>query len=194
MTTKHCPKCNTTKQIDEFYKNASARDGHQVWCKACWKADCAARTARDPDNRRSVSLRSFHKRRAEGKPLHPSALTTRPYDEKTRARRILQAEVRAGRIVKGPCCECGTVVDIDAHHSDYSKPLDIEWLCRLCHAKRHRGQWRRGLQPSSGQYSDSVNDRVGSDGSLSENAGRANANENVGSWQREAMAQPTAEC
>ena len=152
-SVKHCPKCNQTKPIDDFYRNASAKDGCQCWCKVCWKADTAARKERDPeryraqcrkwyysdvDRTRERSLRSFHKRRAEGKPLHPSALATRPYDEKTRARRKLQNAVRSGAVTRQPCADCGTTTNVDAHHRDYSKPLEVEWLCRLCHAKKHR--------------------------------------------------------
>jgi len=27
---------------------------------------------------------------------------------------------------------------IDAHHSDYDRPLDVRFLCRSCHMKAHR--------------------------------------------------------
>ena len=33
---------------------------------------------------------------------------------------------------------CGQTHElIEAHHHDYSKPLDVEWLCPHCHARAH---------------------------------------------------------
>lgn len=36
--TKYCPKCNQTKQIDEFHRNKARHDGRKAHCKSCTKA------------------------------------------------------------------------------------------------------------------------------------------------------------
>jgi len=28
-------------------------------------------------------------------------------------------------------------VTLEAHHDDYSKPLDIQWMCTSCHKRHH---------------------------------------------------------
>ena len=43
ITKKKCPKCNTVKDVTEFYKNKRAKDGYRSWCKDCSKADNAKR-------------------------------------------------------------------------------------------------------------------------------------------------------
>ena len=58
--------------------------------------------------------------------------------EKRAAHNIVNAAVRAGRLVKQPCEECGAGERIHAHHDDYSKPLEVRWLCALHHSEAHR--------------------------------------------------------
>lgn len=45
------------------------------------------------------------------------------------------AAIRTGILVRQPCCECGKSKS-EAHHEDYAKPLDVQWLCRFHHRRR----------------------------------------------------------
>jgi len=43
-----------------------------------------------------------------------------------------------GDITKPDTCSvCNEKSRIHAHHEDYSKPLDVQWLCHKCHMKLH---------------------------------------------------------
>jgi hypothetical protein len=52
------------------------------------------------------------------------------------ARSMTVVAIETGRLVRGPCEVCGHA-KTDAHHDDYSRPLDIRWLCRDHHIEHH---------------------------------------------------------
>lgn len=61
----------------------------------------------------------------------------------TRARRKVASAIRSGLLVRpSVCSRCGiSETKINGHHHDYSKPLEVEWLCYRCHAAvEGRGQ------------------------------------------------------
>jgi hypothetical protein len=55
--------------------------------------------------------------------------------EKVQARRILNKAIKTGKIARQNCW-CGKVGE--AHHPDYSKPLEVIWLCSEHHAQVHK--------------------------------------------------------
>lgn len=44
---------------------------------------------------------------------------------------------KSGALVNGPCEVCGSEYT-QAHHADYTKPLDVVWLCRAHHLDLHQ--------------------------------------------------------
>lgn len=44
--------------------------------------------------------------------------------------------LRRGMIERQPCFSCGSERS-QMHHPDYSKPLEVVWLCRECHLDLH---------------------------------------------------------
>lgn len=59
--------------------------------------------------------------------------------DRNMAHRAVFVAVRAGRLIKPEnCSECGRAGRIHGHHEDYSRPLDVVWLCGRCHGKRHK--------------------------------------------------------
>ena len=58
--------------------------------------------------------------------------------EKVLAHQYVMWALRLGVLKKPNNCEkCGLNIKLEAHHKDYSKQLDVMWLCRICHAHEH---------------------------------------------------------
>lgn len=55
---------------------------------------------------------------------------------KKHARNLVAAALRRGRMTRQPCEVCGHT-PAQAHHDDYSKPLEVSWLCRAHHEEQH---------------------------------------------------------
>ena len=58
---------------------------------------------------------------------------------KDKARDKLYKHMIRGKITRPDhCSACGLVCKPEAHHKDYSKALEVTWLCKMCHGKEHR--------------------------------------------------------
>lgn len=61
-------------------------------------------------------------------------------DPKLRKRHLARdkasREIKSGRLARGNCIVC-KAPNAQAHHEDYSKPLEITWLCASHHRQHH---------------------------------------------------------
>lgn len=136
---KPCIRCSRVLPLDGFYAAPSNGDGHSNKCKDCCLAAAIANRmaridyyreydrARFGTERRQQSLSRRQRRYRESNPI------------KNAARAAVNRNVRSGALVKKPCEVCGAT-DVDGHHDDYSKPLEVRWLCRKHHLELHANQ------------------------------------------------------
>jgi hypothetical protein len=74
-----------------------------------------------------------------GRPLKGGRTTEPGYLEaQARAQELCNRAIRRGELIRQTHCEkCGSTTRVDAHHEDYEKPLEVMWLCRRHHVRRH---------------------------------------------------------
>ena len=56
---------------------------------------------------------------------------------KVYVRGMTNRALRLGYITKGACEICNEVENVEAHHDNYLKPLDVRWLCKKHHTEHH---------------------------------------------------------
>lgn len=59
--------------------------------------------------------------------------------QKAKAHSIVNEAIRTAKLVKPSKCSCCNLEkEVQAHHEDYEKPLQIIWLCSTCHSNLHK--------------------------------------------------------
>lgn len=111
-----CPHCDSKRTVEYARKN---RDKKRAWNNAYSKRNSANRAEK------TSSWRANH-------------------PEKRSAHQAVQTAIRNGSLVKQPCAVCGSDERIHGHHDDYTKPLEVVWLCHKHHMERHSMLRARG--------------------------------------------------
>jgi hypothetical protein len=123
-------------------------DGHLGKCKDCTKKDSEIRRSKkeqDPSwveaelarhRQKSALYRSKGLVNAATKAKKSTYVKTyrSKFPEKVEAVNLVAQAIKKKIIVRQPCF-CGAKAH--AHHEDYSKPLDVVWLCPMHHNERH---------------------------------------------------------
>ena len=130
-TEKTCFKCNKTLPFDAFYKHKAMADGHLGKCKECTKLDVL-----NHRNLHADRIREYDRARGSRQPYSYVVAYRAANDDKYKAHRAVRHAVRNGKLVKLPCFVCGSD-KTEAHHPDYSSPLDVVWLCPSHHKQTH---------------------------------------------------------
>ena len=131
----------------EYYKHHQMLDGHLNICKECIKKNAMTRRELSPDKLREYEL----KRRNEANRVAARRKTTKrrrnEVDGYLSAHNAAARAVKAGKLNKPSNCEvCGDDGRIEAHHNDYSKPLEVVWLCVRCHRRIHTGKTNTAIK------------------------------------------------
>jgi hypothetical protein len=131
--TKTCRKCGEVKPLSRFYKQIGMKDGYRHECKDCRAIRSSKNYQEHLDEKRRAN-RGAYKRNPEWYKEHQRKQVAH-FPEKHRARVALNRAVMEGKVTKQPC-HCGNP-KAEAHHDDYSKPLEVRWLCRKHHQEAH---------------------------------------------------------
>lgn len=111
MAIQTCSRCGISGPAVEFPPVLSTRRGCNTYCRSC--------------------VRAIHRAEMQRRWRDPVA------GYKHRMRVFTGRAIKMGVLVPRPCDVCG-LTDVHAHHHDYSKPLEVRWLCRQHHMALHR--------------------------------------------------------
>lgn len=130
---KRCFKCGIEQPLENFYRHPEMGDGHLNKCKDCTKLDMRIDRVTKPRVREYDRARSHEPHRVRLRARITKEWREK-YPERAKAQEIAANAVRDGKLARGYQCEtCGTTGRIEKHHPDYSQPLLVAWLCKVCH-------------------------------------------------------------
>lgn len=109
------PTCNDCGSTENVYKNNR--------CRKCNTERC--RVWRNLPGKMDIVYKNNLK-------------SNKKYPEKFLARQKLNYHLKSGNLVKPSHCIQCPEAKIYAHHPDYSKPLEVLWLCSVHHFEEHK--------------------------------------------------------
>jgi len=147
---KFCFKCHQEKELSEFYSHNQMADGTLNKCKECTKADVKKNYSNNRDyyvqyeKERASLPHRVEARRAYAKTIEGIIAGNRckiayikRNPEKRAAHIIVGNAIRDGKLIRQSCEVCANEF-AHAHHDDYSRPLEVRWLCPQCHRDEHQ--------------------------------------------------------
>lgn len=149
---KLCRECNVEKPLSEFYVHGQMKDGHLNKCKHCVKARIDKYLKANPDKKKQWALNyansetGLKKAKAylsteKGKAVRKNKTNNyrKNHPIRDRARYLVSYEIQCGRLIRPNVCSCcNAECKPHGHHDNYTKPLEVEWLCEPCHKLWHR--------------------------------------------------------
>ena len=122
---KVCTKCGIDKPLSAFCSRKGVPDGRTSWCRECYRVYNTSDRRQQKEYQqtdRAKELRADYQQR--NLPAHS-------------AHQKVYVALQAGELTQLPCEVCDSS-NSEAHHEDYSKPLEVSWLCREHHQDLHR--------------------------------------------------------
>jgi len=158
-STKKCTKCKKIKLASGFYRDARIKSGLKADCKACCRLYDRSEAGRlkQARHRKTEKFKLSQAKHEKTERRKRSKVEYRKSDAgklsnikgvdkykssnplKIKAHSVICVAIHSGRMENpGNCSECKITGKAEAHHDDYSLPLDVRWLCRKCHIAWHR--------------------------------------------------------
>jgi hypothetical protein len=149
-----CTACRVEKPESDFYRT------HKQ-CKVCMRVKHKAYKEANPERVKEWRIARVirdrkrmdeHRRKCRAKNRAAENARQQAYRDANRPKKHAWAAVaravRSGLIAKpSACSRCGSGGRIEGSHHDYSKPLDVEWLCVICHRSKDQklgmGPWAK---------------------------------------------------
>lgn len=94
---------------------------------------------RTPEGRKKSRERATEWRKKTKRTIVHVTRWKKDNPEKSAIHSLVVWAIKTGVLVRKEECEqCGLKCKTQGHHEDYSKPLEVIWLCTICHGEKHR--------------------------------------------------------
>jgi hypothetical protein len=143
---QNCKSCGIAKDAASFYESNRSK------CKDCLKLAARNNRAANADRYRAydaaraddpprVAMRAAYAATDSGRAARSRA--AKAYwgrnPERKKVGWIVSNAIRDGKLIRPETCSVpGCTAKPHAHHEDYTKPLEVEWLCPAHHSMHHK--------------------------------------------------------